>query len=244
MPHLQKVICWLLEARISRTLHFKFVDFNTKINSLDSLEDRWPFSSSRSFRIYSMGRSHFKAPTHSNSCNITKLIINATQLRNWETQRNTTQQKIKLQTLPKKKQPKLKSKSNDSNSKHPKNASELPPPRRGSLSSNCPGAPVDFPHRPGRWPKEAPASRWGRCRCRAGTTIAATCSSSAFLPKPATTAKRDKVEKVTTRRSKVYRRGAVAAVTCPPHTFNESSGFDKFWFFLIKLGLMWFIWNV
>ena len=69
-----------------------------------------------------MGRSHFKAPTHSNSCNIPKLIINTTQLRNLGNtmEHNTTQQKTQLQTLPPKIQPKSKSKSIDSNSKHPK----------------------------------------------------------------------------------------------------------------------------
>ena len=78
-----------------------------------------------------MGRSHLEA-THSKNRNIRKLIINATQLRNWATQLQTTQQKIKLQTLPQKIQPKLKSKSNDSNSKHPKN--DIPKmPQNGHL---------------------------------------------------------------------------------------------------------------
>ena len=161
-----------------------------------------------------MGRSHFKA-THSNSRNITKLIINATQLRNWETQLKTTQQKIKLQTLPEKIQPKLKLKSNDSNSKHAKNASEWPLPRRGSLSSNCLGAPVDLPHHPGRRPEEAPARRCRRCCSRTGTALEATCSSSAFLPKPAATAKRDKVERWRRDDPRCIERGGCGVPT--PH---------------------------
>ena len=76
--------------------------------------------------------THLKA-THSNSRNITKLIINTTQLRNWETQRNTTQQKIKLTPNV---APKKSNQNRNRNQmiqipnihKHPKNASEWPPP--------------------------------------------------------------------------------------------------------------------